>query len=315
MSGTSGVSRSGARNGKSAGSGYRRKGMRHCHVLRVFTRGDTGGNHLGVVTDPTGLSRGDMQEISTGLGFSETVFVEGSDEALPVVRIFTPAAEIPFAGHPLVGAAWMLCQHSSPSGGGGAGRRPAAEGVVASASDAITQGRMSCGIGEVSFRVAGDRSEVTSPMVTEVSEAREGRDIADAAGLPRLAGAWWARMPIPYLVLEAASGVDVASCDPDLRALAAGASAEATYLFARDGMLVKARFFAPGLGVGEDPATGSAAAALAAVLAAQGEPSGSLIVSQGDEIGHPSTIEVGWAGDVVALAGSVRRDEVRILDR
>ena len=78
--------------------------MRHCYVLRVFTRGGEGGNHLGVVTDTTGLADVTMQAIATALGFSETIFIDWRAVGDPRVRIFTPAAELAFAGHPLVGA-------------------------------------------------------------------------------------------------------------------------------------------------------------------------------------------------------------------
>jgi trans-2,3-dihydro-3-hydroxyanthranilate isomerase len=271
--------------------------MRYCHVLRVFTRGDTGGNHLGVVTDPTDLSGDAMQAIAAELGFSETVFVDREESVAPRVRIFTPGAEVPFAGHPLVGTAWVL-------------------GALGPPSSSPATGRIQCAVGEIPFRVQGDRAQIDAPLATEVTDAApHGEDVAASAGLPGPTGAWWVRMPIPYLVLEVASAASIAAADPDVAALAAGPSAEATYVFARDGEVVKARFFAPDLGVAEDPATGSAAAALAALLAHRGERSGSMIVSQGDEIGHPSTIEVVWGSDTVTLAGSVRRDDVRVLDR
>jgi trans-2,3-dihydro-3-hydroxyanthranilate isomerase len=285
--------------------------MRHCYVLRVFTRGDTGGNHLGVVTDTTGLSSGAMQEIAAELGFSETVFVDWPEGSPPRVRIFTPGAEIPFAGHPLVGAAWVLgALGPMPSSPSESPESPEED----EAGDSAPLG-IECGIGTIPFRVSGDRAEIDAPLVTAVREAPEGEDVASAGALPSPVGAWWVSMPICYLVLEVASGADIAAAVPDVAALAAGPSAEATYVFARDGGFVKARFFAPALGVGEDPATGSAATALAAVLARRGEASGFLTVLQGDEIGHPSTIDVTWSGGVVTLAGSVRRDEVRILDR
>ena len=76
-----------------------------------------------------------------------------------------------------------------------------------------------------------------------------------------------------------------------------------------------ARFFAPGIGVGEDPATGSAAAALAAVLHMLGEEAGSLSISQGDEVGHPSTIALTWDADRARLGGTVRRDGMSIIER
>jgi trans-2,3-dihydro-3-hydroxyanthranilate isomerase len=87
------------------------------------------------------------------------------------------------------------------------------------------------------------------------------------------------------------------------------------YIFSADGQKVTARFFAPAAGVPEDPATGSAAAALAAIRHHRGEKVGRMTISQGDEIGHPSTIEVSWDGPVVGLGGTVRRDEVRVLER
>jgi trans-2,3-dihydro-3-hydroxyanthranilate isomerase len=262
--------------------------MRDCHVLRVFTRGDVGGNHLGVVTDPAGLSAAAMQEIAARLGFSETVFVEPGP--VPHVRIFTPGAEIPFAGHPLVGVAWLL-GNLNP-------------GVS----------RVTCGIGEIRVRPGSDGASVDAPMTTDVREAPEGVEVAALGRLPEPTGAWWADMPIPYLVLEVGSAAEVAAAAPDFPALATGPSGEATYLFARSGDRVRARFFATDLGVDEDPATGSAAAALAAVLSHLGERSGALWIDQGDEIGHPSTIGLSWDDGVVTLTGTVRRDEVRVLD-
>jgi predicted PhzF superfamily epimerase YddE/YHI9 len=77
------------------------------HVLRVFV-GDhgRGGNPLGVFGEGHGIAEADMQAVAADLGFSETVFVE--DTARGVLRIFTPAVELPLAGHPLVGTAWLL---------------------------------------------------------------------------------------------------------------------------------------------------------------------------------------------------------------
>ncbi len=265
--------------------------MRSCHVIRVFTRGDTGGNHLGVVTDVSGLDTDAMQGIAMHLGFSETVFLQERDGDGPLVRIFTPVAEMPFAGHPLVGAAWMTGVHQ----GKGAGR-------------------LQCGVGEIPFRVDGEQVWVDTPMVTDVDVPADGRDIATAARLPGTGRTWWARMPLPYLVVEAPSAEEVAAASPDFAALLAGPAAESVYLFARDGDRVKARFFAVGLGVPEDPATGSAASALAAVLAFEGEREGRLSIEQGDEIGHPSTIALAWNPSAASLGGTVRHVEERWLE-
>lgn len=81
--------------------------MTTVHVLRVFAADDGGGgNPLGVVLDGAAVAPERRQEVAARLGFSETVFVD--DLAAGTVRIFTPASELPFAGHPLVGTAWLL---------------------------------------------------------------------------------------------------------------------------------------------------------------------------------------------------------------
>ncbi len=87
------------------------------------------------------------------------------------------------------------------------------------------------------------------------------------------------------------------------------------YLVGRQGDDLRVRFFAPEAGVPEDPATGSAAAAWAAVRSFEGDEAGSVSIHQGEEIGHPSTIHLDWAPGRATLGGSVCRDEVRTLDR
>jgi len=259
--------------------------MRFVRVLRVFTREDLGGNHLGVLADAAELDTAAMQQIAAELGFSETIFLIPQDSGVPLIRIFTPAAEMPFAGHPLVGAAWI---YGVDQAGG--------------------TGRLECAVGEIPYRVEGEQVWVETPMVSDVETATDGEEIAAASRLPTTGRIWWVRMPLPYLVVEAPSAEAVAAASPDFGALLAGPAGEAAYLFARDGSGVKARFFAAGLGVPEDPATGSAAAALAAVLAFEGEKEGRLSIDQGDEIGHPSTIELSWNPAAASLGGTVRPD-------
>lgn len=265
--------------------------MRHCYVLRVFTRGDEGGNHLGVVPDMTGLPEPVMQEIATDNGFSETVFIDWREGGVPHVRIFTPTTEIPFAGHPLVGAAWVL-------------------GMIGPG----TVDRMTCEVGEIPFWMDGDEVWVDTPMSIDIQAAAEAEAVAVASGLPEPVAAWWVRMPWPYLVVDVGSSEAVASTQPDFAVLEEH-DAGLCYIFAADGENVTARFFAPAAGVPEDPATGSAAAALAAILHHRGQKVGRLTISQGDRMGHPSTIKVSWDGPVVGLGGTVRRDEVRLLEQ
>ena len=261
--------------------------MRACRVLRVFTRGEAGGNHLGVVTDPSGLDGTAMQEIAARLGFSETVFLDCT-RPVPTARIFTPGAEIPFAGHPLVGAGWIL-------GAMGPWRR------------------LACGIGEVPFRSEGDRTWI------EVATSRDLEEVppvvAAGTGLPVAMRAWMVRLPLRYLVLEAATAELVGAARPDFDRLAVEPW-EGTLLFARAAGGVKARFFAPALGVPfEDPATGSAAVAMASALSFAGEEEGSLVIDQGDEVGAPSRILLLWSGGMASVGGSVRRGEDRMLER
>jgi trans-2,3-dihydro-3-hydroxyanthranilate isomerase len=261
---------------------------RPCHVLRVFTRGDDGGNHLGVVVDAIDLSAERMQAIATDLGFSETVFIDWTDTTdHPKVRIFTPAEELPFAGHPLVGASWVLSM---------LGPRP-------------TYG-IHTGVGPVEFAVDGDVVTVSCDVaVTDLED--DVAAVAVAAGLPEPVSTMRLGLPKEYLIAEYGSFDDIAGLAPDMDALTGRFGLLA---YARDGDRVKARFFAPGTAVPEDPATGSAAIALSHACMRRGEPSGALTVFQGDEIGHPSTIQLAWDGDGVTIGGTVRRDEVVLVD-
>ena len=151
---------------------------RHCYVLRVFTRGDEGGNHLGVVTDCSGLPPVKMQEIAAELGFSETIFLDWRERDVPKVRIFTPSAELPFAGHPLVGMAWLL--HALGPGGASS---------------------IECGIGLVNIGMDGDTAWVDAPLNQRVHTDAdlEGYDPgATPLSITRI------EMPVPYYVVELA---------------------------------------------------------------------------------------------------------------
>jgi predicted PhzF superfamily epimerase YddE/YHI9 len=87
--------------------------MTELHVLRVFVGPDgRGGNPLGVFLDGSAVPADRRAAVAAELGFSETVFVD--DRALGAIRIFTPAAELPFAGHPTVGTAWLLRETGTP---------------------------------------------------------------------------------------------------------------------------------------------------------------------------------------------------------
>ena len=89
--------------------------MTQLHVLRVFIGPDgRGGNPLGVFVDGTAVEAADRQAVATALGFSETVFVDDISDDKATIRIFTPGRELPFAGHPTVGTAWLLATVTQP---------------------------------------------------------------------------------------------------------------------------------------------------------------------------------------------------------
>jgi predicted PhzF superfamily epimerase YddE/YHI9 len=251
---------------------------RECQVLRVFTRDEIGGNHLGLITNVDGLTTERMQAIASDLGFSETIFCDLAGD-VPTARIFTPGAELPFAGHPLVGLGWALND-----------LRPG------------TVDRIRCGIGEVEVSREEGETWVRAP----------GDQPVERIDPPPLDGevAVSVSMPIPYLVIRFSSPRQIADMVPP------PISFGEVFVWAWEdpGHVVKARFFAGEVGVSEDPATGSAAVALAAYLRTSGQPEGRLVIHQGDEIGHPSTIRLRWDEASSSFGGTVVRDEVRVLE-
>lgn len=259
---------------------------RKCLVLRVFTRGDHGGNHLGVVTDLAGLDTATMQRIAADLGFSETVFIDSTGGGVPSTRIFTPGMEMPFAGHPLVGAASVMLGEST---------------------DAV--GRLRCGIGEVAIRRDGDLVWVDAPMIPD-NASTDDTAFARRVGLGATLSTWRVAMPLDYRMIELESADLVASVSPDTDAFE---HAHGLTVYARTGDEVRMRFFIPEAGIDEDPATGSAAVALATMYAARGEAMGRLTIDQGEEIGHPSRINLRWSDATASIGGTVVADEVREL--
>jgi trans-2,3-dihydro-3-hydroxyanthranilate isomerase len=240
-------------------------------TLDVFTEVAFGGNPLAVVLDADALTAERMQLLAAEFGYSETVFVlaptnPGSDAAL---RIFTPTTELPFAGHPNVGAALALTD--------GDERRL----------------RFDEGVGTVEVHVAQGRAELAAPSRYRVLGSAEPQAVAHACGLqlhdlattPVVASAG-----IPFVLAQVASVERLAQARPVARVREHGATGVLLHVPAGPGT-VRARMFAPGVGVPEDPATGSAALALAGQLAATGGP-GVWEVYQGIELGRPSVLHV-----------------------
>ena len=244
-------------------------------VCDVFTDVPLAGNQLAVFTDARDLTGEDMQALALEVGFSESVFVlpPAAADADVRIRIFTPARELPFAGHPVLGTAFVL---------GG----PLSKVVV----------RLETGAGVVPVTLERDGPRIVfgrmeQPVPPWAAFDREAELLAAlgvaASGLP----VEWYDLGPGHVYVELGSAGEVAALEPDLAALA-----RVTHLgancFARDGAAWKTRMFAPVHGVSEDPATGSAAGPLAVHLARHGRiPFGERIeIHQGEEIGRPSTL-------------------------
>lgn len=269
------------------------------HVVDVFTDRPFAGNPLAVVLGGESLTTEQMQRLAEQFHLSETAFplfpsdVEGADYQL---RIFTPEAELPFAGHPSVGTAWLLRSLGHLAGG---------------------TARQSCGAGVLALQVAEDSATVSGgePMYADVFDrdaalAAVGLETSDLSGSPVKV----ASVGLPYVVLPVVRSA-LARCHADLRLLRGffGLPNELTgvYVVAWEDSVTKvtARMFASDIGGVEDPATGSAALAFGVYAAGQGLiPDGSttITVSQGAEMGRPSQLRV----TVEAQGGVVLDTEV-----
>jgi trans-2,3-dihydro-3-hydroxyanthranilate isomerase len=251
----------------------------------VFTERPFGGNQLAVFPDATGIADEDMQRLAREFNFSETTFVlPPSDRACTHrVRIFTPRQELPFAGHPTIGTAAVLAS-------GEAGEPASSEFVFEE------------GIGPVAVTVdrSGIRFRLREPVFETADEAPPADAIARALGLPPAAitEAWYAGIGLRFCFVRLASPELVDRIVLDRAAWADGVAdgwSSQLYCFAGDyhqGRL-HARFFAPGVGVDEDPATGSASASLAASVAHRSaEPEGTyrIQIDQGVLMGRPSEL-------------------------
>ncbi|HEX4011998.1 MAG TPA: PhzF family phenazine biosynthesis protein [Solirubrobacteraceae bacterium] len=249
--------------------------MRAYAVADVFTDVPLQGNPVAVFTDGQGLSGDAMQRTARELNLSETVFVlPGEDGANARVRIFTPAIELPFAGHPVLGAAFVLGQRLGSD-------------TVALATGA--------GIVEVALRRKDDVvvfGEMAQPLPTWEPFAQPDELLA-ALRLERSAlsiEVYDNGVRHTFACLE--DDAAVAGLRPDLSALGELGQVGVSCFAVSDGARVKTRMFGPGLGVAEDPATGSAAGPLAVHLARHGRTGfGQRIeIHQGAEIGRPSTL-------------------------
>ena len=274
-------------------------------VADVFTDTPLEGNQLAVFTDARDLDDATMQALAKEMAFSETVFVlpPRAADADVRIRIFTPAAELPFAGHPTLGSAFVL---------GG----PLQRIVI----------RLETGAGVVPVELTREGPKITFGWMDQPIPTWKPFEHADR--LFAVLGVDGSGLPVEsydlgpgFTYVELGSPEAVAALEPDFRALMRVVE-DGTYCFARDGERWKSRMFAPTDGVAEDPATGSAAGPLAVHLARHGRIGfgEEIEIRQGVELGRPSTLYAEVEGtperiERVRVGGSavlVARGEFRI---
>ena len=264
-------------------------------TLDVFTAKRFAGNPLAVVLEPEGLDTGAMQQIAREFNLSETVFVQPPENTAQraKLRIFTPASELPFAGHPTVGTAVLL-------GGLDGGTQP-------------REFVLELGVGPVRCNVApgsdGGRAVFDLPKLPEnigaaaddtTIAAALGIDIADIGVEGMRPSRWSAGAPYSLVPLRDLAAVGRCTVNPVAWKKAFGFDLHAAaYVFCRETAqgdhAFHTRMFAPSAGISEDPATGSAAAAFAGYLAAHGgykDGEHLVRIEQGYEMGRPSLIEL-----------------------
>ncbi|MCP1914885.1 trans-2,3-dihydro-3-hydroxyanthranilate isomerase [Bradyrhizobium elkanii] len=264
-------------------------------TVDVFTDRAFGGNPLGVVLDAEGLSTEEMQAIATEFNYSETTFVlPPQDKANDAqVRIFTVRSEIPFAGHPNVGTAFVLASR---------------------AAKAPTRLRFEEKAGLVPVEILSDGGNVVGAELTAPQALQRTNEVSAAAAAACLSltaadvktdrhAPQVVSVGLPFLVVEIASREALRRARPDAAAFArtlAEIGRDVVYFYTRDvpaseqPLDLQARMFHPGAsGLSEDPATGSATAACAALLAdidpaRDGELR--LRIGQGVDMGRPSLL-------------------------
>jgi trans-2,3-dihydro-3-hydroxyanthranilate isomerase len=244
-------------------------------VADVFTDRPLAGNQVAVFTDARELPEERLQPLARELNLSETVFVfPAAGEGHARIRIFTPTIEVPFAGHPTLGTAFVLAGPLQ-----------------------LEEISLETGMGVVPVRLEREGAQIlfgrmVQPIPTVKPYAAE-RELLDALGVDR------SELPvevydngIEHVYVCLGSEDEVAVLEPDLGRLARLPAVLGVNCFAGSGARWKTRMFAPSGGVAEDPATGSAAGPLALHLARHGRIrfGDEIEISQGAEAGRPSTL-------------------------
>jgi trans-2,3-dihydro-3-hydroxyanthranilate isomerase len=260
-------------------------------IIDVFTDTPLAGNPLAVFTEGEAIPSRLMQAAARELHLSETVFVlPGDGEADAMIRIFTPEAELPFAGHPVLGTAFVVGKRQN-----------------------LATVKLQTGAGMVPVRLTRDHGEIVFgemdqpiPSVSEFERAAELLSALGVRGDPAVPVEFYVNGPShAIVVLDGAE--QVAALQPDMIALGRiGELLVSCCALVGDGE-VKTRCFVPSLGVGEDPATGSAAGPLTLHLARHGIVGFGKTVSieQGVEIARPSRLTARVEGDAEVTEGVI----------
>ena len=260
-------------------------------IADVFTDTPLQGNQVAVFTDAREIPEDKLQPIAREMNFSETVFVytpEGDRHAK--IRIFTPLAELPFAGHPTLGTAFIL-----------------------SAPLSLEEIKLETGAGVIPVRLEREDGRIVFGRMTQPLPTVEPYDGEEQ--LLEILGVARSELPVEvydngirHVYVCLGSEDEVAAVRPDLARLAEESAAMGFSCFAGKGKRWKTRMFAPAGGVPEDPATGSAAGPLALHLARHGLIAfgEEIEISQGVEVGRPSKLYARVEGS----ADEVERVEV-----
>jgi trans-2,3-dihydro-3-hydroxyanthranilate isomerase len=279
--------------------------MKECRFIQVdvFTDKPFGGNPLAVFPDAQGLTTEEMQSLAREMNLSETTFVlpPQNKKADFKVRIFTPAAELPFAGHPVVGTHWVLAHL----------------GMV-DLQEPITHVTFELGVGVLPASLYVSKNQVEMVVMTQdeptfhmivddIANLAKGLGLPSeeisGTGLPaQVVSTGLPQMMVPVRALSSVQALDASQLDTvTLNRVCTAFGTNIVLVFSLEtenpGATAHTRVFAPLLGVPEDPATGSANGALGAYLVHHRavpltEPTVHIICEQGSEIKRPSTVYV-----------------------
>lgn len=268
--------------------------QRRIHTVDVFTSAPFLGNPVAVILDGEGLSTEAMQAIASWTNLSETTFVlpasrEGADYHL---RIFTPRAELPFAGHPTIGSAHAILE----------------AGLAVPKDGHIVQ---QCGVGLVEIAVPANWQEHGLSFRlpdANVSEAPEPQLLASALGAPLLAPPQIVDVGPRWVIAELADGDAVTAIVPDLAVLADYDRRHRTtgltvFGMGSNGPIV--RSFAPADGIAEDPVCGSGNGAVAAYRLMHGQVAAgdAYVAAQGMSVGRNGRVTIRYAADGIHVGG------------